>query len=123
MKRRIRETFPIVLTKKLGIDQFDMIDLVARRLAVQLLPLFRASVTLASFKSQVVIMIQNELEIEEKMNLPREVCNKRVTNEDKPGHKQLLASKAYLNSSSHTTFSKIEQSAFLNSNRNVKKKL
>lgn len=36
---------------------------------------------------------------------PLDVCSKSVTNVDVPGHRQLLASKAYLNSSSHTTCS------------------
>ena len=34
---------------------------------------------------------------------PRDVCMSNVTNVDVAGHKQLLASKAYLNSSSQTT--------------------
>lgn len=36
---------------------------------------------------------------------PREVCRRRVTRVEAPGHVQLFANKAYLNSSSHTTYS------------------
>lgn len=36
---------------------------------------------------------------------PRDVCNSNVTNVLAPGQVQLLANKAYLNSSSHTTCS------------------
>lgn len=36
---------------------------------------------------------------------PRDVCNNSVTRVLAPGHVQLLANKAYLNSSSHTTCS------------------
>ena len=36
---------------------------------------------------------------------PRDVCSNSVTNVEVPGHKQLLANRAYLNSSSQTTCS------------------
>lgn len=36
---------------------------------------------------------------------PLDVCKRRVTSVDAPGHVQLLANRAYLNSSSHTTCS------------------
>lgn len=38
---------------------------------------------------------------------PRDVCNKRVTNVDVPGQRQLLARRAYLNSSSQTMCSEM----------------
>lgn len=60
MKGRISETFPIVFAEKLGIGQFDMINLVAWRFAVQLLPLFRAAMTLTLFNKQLN-SIQNEV--------------------------------------------------------------
>ena len=36
---------------------------------------------------------------------PLDVCSRRVTRVEAPGHRQLLANRAYLNSSSHTTCS------------------
>ena len=45
--------------------------------------------------------------------VPRDVCSRSVTSVDMPGHMQLLASKAYLNSSSHTTCSAKNKTIFI----------
>ena len=44
-------------------------------------------------------------------HVPLEVCRRRVTRVDAPGHRQLLASNAYLNSSSQTTCSETQRYA------------
>jgi hypothetical protein len=36
-----------------------------------------------------------------------DLCNNNVIKVEIPGHKQLFANKAYLNSSSHTTYSMV----------------
>lgn len=45
----------------------------------------------------------------EMTNRPREVCTRSVTKVEVAGHTQLRANMAYLNSSSHTTWSEKEQ--------------
>jgi predicted nucleic acid-binding protein len=50
MKRGVGETFTLVLAKEFRITKLYMVDLVARALAIQLLPLFIARAALSLLK-------------------------------------------------------------------------
>lgn len=103
----IRETFALVLAKEATVAQSNVVNFIARTLAVELVPFLVGSLSfpvwLDGWDGQPwSVHIQL---VQVATYWPREVCSSSVTSVDVPGHRQLLARRAYLNSSSHTTCS------------------
>jgi hypothetical protein len=124
MEAGIREALALVLPEESTVSEDDMIDFVSGTLSVQPVPLFLRLLSLP-VEEPVFNSMQNQTtkSNDASMNCirplvsmcdlvgfynthwPRDVCSNRVTKVEAPGQVQLFAKRAYLNSSSQTTYS------------------
>lgn len=111
MKTGISKTFSLVFAKKSTVAQYNVIYFVARTLAIQTMPflgwLLTFSISNTIKRMHYMTFCKRKISEKKKPNTywPLDVCRINVTNVLAPGHVQLFANNAYLNSSSHTTCS------------------
>lgn len=126
VKGRVSEGFTLVLAEKPRISENNVINLVSGTFTVQPVPLFLRLLSLSKMSGTDRSFSSNKLQLmtchdktlfdwflcnsfNGKIRFytycPLEVCSRRVTKVEAPGHVQLFAKRAYLNSSSHTTCS------------------
>lgn len=107
MKTCVSKTFSFVFPKKPAISQNNVIYLISRAFPVEAMPLFWRLLAFPRMIKRNINDAYNAMRSTEKFSsvtyCPRLVWRRRVTRVEAPGHVQLLAKSAYLNSSSHTT--------------------
>lgn len=125
MKTCVRKTFAFVFPKESAVTQNYVIDFVSGTFSIQTMPFFRRLLTFPMsqmiennqvryfdyrYWHSVVCMSEGSfllcyISLAHDTHCPLDVCKINVTNVDAPGHVQLFANNAYLNSSSQTTCS------------------
>lgn len=99
MKRSVRETFAFKFRKEFAETELNVINFISGMSTVQAMPLLSRCLAFPEMGG----LDRRSKSIMQRSYSPRDVWRSKVMKVEIPGQMQLLARRAYLNSSSHTT--------------------